>query len=578
MDWKQLAPLLLSLCLAACQAPVLFPPDALLPDGSRYYGGVENGLFEGSGRLEWSNGETYEGDFHQGLMHGHGTLKLQNGSHYTGEFRQGSFSGQGEYIEKDGTRYQGQFVQGELTGPGQYRSADESVQYSGDFKSWRYHGNGKLTTPQYQYTGEFADGYFQGKGIYDSEEGHYDGQFVKGEFTGEGSYRNGNGETYIGQFKNWRFHGDGHLTYSNGDQYKGQFTDGNLEGTGQFIGSDGSSYQGEFNYTRFDGSGQLTLKDGSRYEGEFRYGQYHGEGTLYPAGDDSSGEVLSGIWDYGELVYDNKTQNLRPSQNELALLHQATLLEQQLDALVAGNPEVIEAYFVGVAGDGSQSVFQREITALNQYARHNLGTANRSVLLINDHDTADQIPMATAASLQKSLRRVANKMNPEQDILFLYMTSHGSDDHRFYINHDSLDLPTLPAKTLGNILKGLPIKWKVIVVSACYSGGFIPHLQDENTMVITAASSSRKSFGCSDDADMTYFGRAFIQESLPNAASFSEAFDMAEKLVTRWEDEEEFRNSQPQIWRPQAILDYLKKWRRQLPAQIQVAESTETQR
>ena len=43
-------------------------------------------------------------------------------------------------------------------------------------------------------------------------------------------------------------------------------------------------------------------------------------------------------------------------------------------------------------------------------------------------------------------------------------------------------------------------------------------------MVITAARADRTSFGCADENDFTYFGRAFFNEALPASGSFFEAF------------------------------------------------------
>src|SRR5438477_3622660 len=99
-------------------------------------------------------------------------------------------------------------------------------------------------------------------------------------------------------------------------------------------------------------------------------------------------------------------------------------------------------------------------------------------------------------------------------------------------------LLNLPARELGHLLKESGILWKVIVVSACYSGGFIEPLRDDSTLIITAARYDRTSFGCADENEFTYFGRAYFKESLPHASSFQDAFHKAEVLVTEWEAKE----------------------------------------
>jgi hypothetical protein len=120
----------------------------------------------------------------------------------------------------------------------------------------------------------------------------------------------------------------------------------------------------------------------------------------------------------------------------------------------------------------------------------------------------------------------------------------------------------------------------VIVVSACYSGGFIPPLQDAHTLVITAARPDRRSFGCADENDFTYFGRAFFKEALPKSHSFQDAFRAAEALVGEWEAKHtsgpaatatpsakliDENRSLPQISTASAIDAHLKRWWSQLP-------------
>lgn len=133
-------------------------------------------------------------------------------------------------------------------------------------------------------------------------------------------------------------------------------------------------------------------------------------------------------------------------------------------------------------------------------------------------------------------------------------------------------MPDLPATELGKLLKESGIRWKVTVVSACYSGGFIAPLKDDHTLVITAARADRTSFGCADENDFTYFGRAFFKESLPGAKSFDDAFAKARILIAKWE-EEDFNagdkasgeeHSEPQIHSPKPIRQYLQRWLEQL--------------
>ena len=89
-------------------------------------------------------------------------------------------------------------------------------------------------------------------------------------------------------------------------------------------------------------------------------------------------------------------------------------------------------------------------------------------------------------------------------------------------------------------------RWKVIVISACYSGSFVPALQSPDTLIITASAADRSSFGCSNEADYTYFGRAFFDQAMREKNSLKAAFDEASATVATWEQTQGFEPSEPQ--------------------------------
>ena len=84
-----------------------------------------------------------------------------------------------------------------------------------------------------------------------------------------------------------------------------------------------------------------------------------------------------------------------------------------------------------------------------------------------------------------------------------------------------------------------------MVVSACYSGVFIPRLANPDVLVITAADANHPSFGCQDKAKWTYFGDAFFNAALRHAANLEEAFSDARALVRKRELREHFEPSNP---------------------------------
>ena len=91
------------------------------------------------------------------------------------------------------------------------------------------------------------------------------------------------------------------------------------------------------------------------------------------------------------------------------------------------------------------------------------------------------------------------------------------------------------------------VRNKVVIISACYSGVFIPRLADADTLVITAADANHPSFGCEDKAKWTYFGDAFFNTALRRSNNLKDAFLMARSLVSRRELREGFEPSHPQM-------------------------------
>ncbi|WJN58943.1 MORN repeat family protein [Pseudomonas sp. SO81] len=560
---RRLAPLSLALLLAACgDGEPLLPPDAVLPDGGRYRGEVIDGRLQGEGRIDYANGTYYQGRFKDGLLEGPGEWHGGSGERYKGDFHLGLFEGQGEFVYGDGTRYQGGFKQGNMHGEGHLQQG--GVSYRGEFRDDRYHGLGTLEWPDgSSYQGRFVRGEPQGEGVRKNAEGQFSGTFKNGMLQGEGSYQGEDGERYSGGFRNDLFHGKGRYQNGEGEVWSGHFENGGLTGKGEFRGADGRHYEGEFRHWQFHGKGKLSLADGSVYQGQFANGQYAGAGELTAL----DGSRTSGTWRGGELIR-QADGAARPDPLELGLLQQGQLLQQALDALPASTPAV-ELYSLTLAGDGKQSVFLREADYVSKLLRERFG-ARGNVTLINHRDHLADRPLATRESLTRAVQALAERSGPE-DLVFLYLTSHGSSDHQLSIDQPRLQLADLPASEFAALLEPLRDRHKVVVISACYSGGFIPPLKNDKTLVMTAARADRVSFGCSEENDFTYFGRALFADALNETDDLSRAFKLAKAKVAEREEADDFEPSEPQLWAPQAVLEHWKRLRKQQAEQALTA-------
>ena len=235
-----------------------------------------------------------------------------------------------------------------------------------------------------------------------------------------------------------------------------------------------------------------------------------------------------------------------PLNVEHTYVKQAGLVREALAAVAPSQADVEETYFVGFAPYAAQNVFENEVKHVETLFRDRLGAEERTVLLINSHHTVDDVPLANGHNLRMVLEGVAAKMGPE-DVLFLHLTSHGSSDHTLSVHFDNLGLNDLAADEIGAIVDGADLPWRVIVVAACYSGGFIEALKSPRALVITASRDDRQSFGCVHGREYTYFGEAFYRDSLDDH-DYRRAFEDARRKVRDKEQRENLTPSEPQIW------------------------------
>ena len=256
-----------------------------------------------------------------------------------------------------------------------------------------------------------------------------------------------------------------------------------------------------------------------------------------------------------------------PSLIQEEVFHgQARLLDERLAALEPQRRGVPDLYFVGVAGDSGQDTFYSEVESIRELLDDRFDTEDRSIELVNNPATLTEQPIATVSNLRTTLAFLGNTINTEEDIVLLHISTHGTSDYQLKFDMPPLELAQLTPSALARILAESGIKWKVIVISACFSGGFVEPLRDDNTLVITAADAFHSSFGCSYDSDYTWFSEALYDEALRDTFSFEEAFEAAKKTVAERERAEGYPPSNPQIAMGRAIRAKLAALERRLEA------------
>jgi hypothetical protein len=254
------------------------------------------------------------------------------------------------------------------------------------------------------------------------------------------------------------------------------------------------------------------------------------------------------------------------------LYAQADAVHAAETAILADRPGIRDLYFVGFAGYGGQDVFSSEV----RYAQHlfdqRFDTRGRSIVLANDLSTRGSLPMATKLNLGHVLKAIGSRMDRDEDILFLLLTSHGSQAGL------ALDYPgrpwragdqTLAPGELRVALDEAGIRWRVLMVAGCEAGVFVPALRNDETLIATAASSDRSSFGCSNGNELTEFGRAVLAEQLVHERSFPVAFQKATAVIAQREADRHLVPSLPQLFVGPAIAEKL----RSLEARLDAADA-----
>jgi hypothetical protein len=200
-----------------------------------------------------------------------------------------------------------------------------------------------------------------------------------------------------------------------------------------------------------------------------------------------------------------------------------------------------KGYIVALGLSDDLNVFHSEATrAAAILARYYARGAVAPLVFTNNRTSR----AATIESLRDALTRASSRMDREKDVLFVFLTSHGSQQG-VEIKAGKRRSTLQPAE-LGGLLRETNVRHKVLIISACYSGIFTP-LADSRTLVITAADATHPSFGCEETATWTYFGRAFFSQAMPKTNNLRDTFVLARSLVLARERKRGYQPSNPQM-------------------------------
>lgn len=223
---------------------------------------------------------------------------------------------------------------------------------------------------------------------------------------------------------------------------------------------------------------------------------------------------------------------------------QPDLLQEAFADLRPGVPGEVELFAIVAGAYPNERAFMREVAAMGNIIGERFDAEGRVVRLLNSTAAPERHPLANGRNMMAAAEALADVMDPE-DVLLFVVTSHGYPET--ISTGMTFPIGDLGVDAIDGVLKVRGDGPVIAVISACYSGSFVPGLEAPGRLIITAAAADRTSFGCSDDREWTYFGEALFDRALRETGDWRAAFEKARGLVTEWEEADALTPSSPQI-------------------------------
>jgi hypothetical protein len=280
----------------------------------------------------------------------------------------------------------------------------------------------------------------------------------------------------------------------------------------------------------------------------------------------SSAQVNEAMAENGWSMEQNRSPEWHLAQHEK--------LSKALAKIAPQRKGIVDA-FVVVIGLDSDPVFKKETAEVVNVLQRRFGATTRSIRLSAGSGTdVEDAPQGSPTNLAVALASIAKKMDVNEDVLVLYSTSHGSKELGLVYRDGENGFGMIAPKRLKSLLDDLNIKRRILLLSACYSGVFVPELSSDNSVILTAASSNRPSFGCTPGNDWTFFGDALVNNAMRKPQPMAKAADEAAGLISIWESKFGLQASNPQV----SIGDNTAKWLAALELQMPKTETAKVGR
>jgi hypothetical protein len=226
-----------------------------------------------------------------------------------------------------------------------------------------------------------------------------------------------------------------------------------------------------------------------------------------------------------------------------AILILGALASQAVTSAATSN-SVARWQVVLAAGDDAQPVFDNATRALSQrLMAAGVPAANIHRLSASAADLGSAVEPALVGVL---LQRIGALPARPGDRCLIFLTSHGERGAGLWLARSNTALsPDELAQALSRGCAAVPT---VVVVSACYSGGFAAgKMLKPNRIVLTAARNDRPSFGCQVHRVYNFFDECLLG-ALPKSATWRAVANESRECVRRMERALGERPSEPQAY------------------------------
>ncbi len=206
--------------------------------------------------------------------------------------------------------------------------------------------------------------------------------------------------------------------------------------------------------------------------------------------------------------------------------------------------------FAGFAMHSQAKAFRNDVLAAEKLAKQ---IDPNALILKLANPARDQAspqtndwPQATLENFELVMTKMAEVARP-QDRVMLLISTHANPG-TLNINVAGKNAAPITARALSDALAPLAKTPTLVVLSACYSGGFLEALRAPNRVVLTATDVHKTSFKCQYPGEHTFFADALFNQAGAEQLSITDWMGAAQKSIQAQEKRKRLAASAPKMF------------------------------